>query len=44
MIKVDEKQAKLTINVRYPIKSSAHEVYKGIRNSLSGTGIKLIEE
>lgn len=44
MIKVDEKQAKLTINVRYPIKSSAHEVYKGIRNSLSGTGIKLIED
>lgn len=43
MIKVDENQAKLTINVRYPIKSSAEEVYEGIRNSLSGTGIQLIE-
>lgn len=43
VIKVDENQAKLTINVRYPIKSSAEEVYKGIRNNLSDTGIQLIE-
>ncbi len=43
MIKGDEKEIKLTINVRYPIKSSSKEVYDGIRNNLLGTGINLIE-
>ncbi|NMA86674.1 MAG: dipeptidase PepV [Tissierellia bacterium] len=43
MIKIEGNQAKLTINIRYPIKSSADEVYKGIRNNLLGTGIELIE-
>jgi len=44
MIKMDENQAKLKINIRYPIKSSSQEVYKGIRENLSGTGIKIIED
>ena len=44
MIKIDENQAKLTINIRYPIKSSSEEVYTGIRNNLSGMGIELIED
>lgn len=43
VIKVDEEGIKLTINVRYPIKSSAKEVYDGIRSNLEGTNIELIE-
>ncbi len=43
MIRLEENEIKLTINVRYPIKSSAEEVYAGIRDSLKGTGIRLIE-
>ncbi|NLJ97904.1 MAG: dipeptidase PepV [Tissierellia bacterium] len=39
----DEKEIKLSVNIRYPIKSSAQEVYDGIRNNLKGTGIELVE-
>lgn len=44
LIQVDGNEIKLTINVRYPIKSSAEEVYRGIRESLANTSIKLIED
>lgn len=43
VIKLDDDGIKLTINVRYPIKSSAKEVYEGIRKNLEGTGIQLVE-
>ena len=43
VIKGSEEEIKLTINVRYPIKSSAKEVYDGIREDLKDTGIELIE-
>lgn len=43
MIKGNEDEIRLTINVRYPIKSSAKEVYDGIRANLSETGVKLLE-
>ncbi len=43
VIKGNEEEIKLTINVRYPIKSSAKEVYDGIREALKDTGIELIE-
>lgn len=43
MIRLEEDKIRLTINVRYPIKSSAEEVYDGIRDSLRGTLIELIE-
>ena len=43
MIRLEENEIKLTINVRYPIKSSAEEVYDGIRDSLRGTNIELVE-
>ncbi len=43
VIKGNEEEIRLTINVRYPIKSSAKEVYDGIRKSLQSTGIELIE-
>ena len=39
----DEKEIKLSVNIRYPIKSSAQEVYDGIRNNLKGAGIELVE-
>jgi len=43
VIKGDENEIRLTINVRYPIKSSAKEVYEGIRENLKDTGIELVE-
>jgi len=43
VIKGHEGEIRLTINVRYPIKSSAEEVYKGIRENLKDTGIELVE-
>ncbi|MCR2045262.1 dipeptidase PepV [Anaerosalibacter massiliensis] len=44
VIKVEDDEIKLSINVRYPIKSSAKDVYNGIREELEGTGIKLLED
>lgn len=43
VIKLDGENIVLTINVRYPIKSSAMEVYDGIRNNLKGTKLELVE-
>lgn len=43
MIDLRDNQIVLTINVRYPIKSTAEEVYNGIRENLKGTSIQLIE-
>lgn len=43
IIKLDGDKIVLTINVRYPIKSSAKEVYDGIRENLKGTKIELVE-
>lgn len=44
LIKLEEDKIVITVNVRYPIKSSAREVYDGIRNNLKDTSIKLIED
>ncbi|HSH35443.1 dipeptidase PepV, partial [Schnuerera sp.] len=43
VIRANDEEIRLTINVRYPIKSSAKEVYDGIRANLEGTGIELEE-
>lgn len=43
MIKLENNEIRLTVNVRYPIKSSADEVYKGIREALKDTKLELIE-
>lgn len=43
MIKLDNNQIKLTINVRYPINSSGEEVYNGIRENLKDTDVELVE-
>lgn len=43
MIKIEDGKIKLTINVRYPIKSSSKEVYNGIRENLKDTTIELVE-
>lgn len=43
LIKLEGDKIKLTINVRYPIKSSAKEVYDGIRKNLEGTKVELVE-
>lgn len=43
IIKLEGSKIVLTINVRYPIKSSAREVYDGIRNNLKGTNLVLVE-
>ncbi len=43
VIKISDGKIVLTINVRYPIESTAKEVYDGIRNNLKGTGMELIQ-
>lgn len=43
VIKGDEKEIRLTINIRYPIKYTGEQVYEGIRENLKDTGIELIE-
>lgn len=42
-INIEDGKIKLTINVRYPIKSSAKEVYDGIRENLKNTTVELVE-
>jgi succinyl-diaminopimelate desuccinylase len=42
-IKMEDSIIRLTINVRYPIESSAEEVYNGIRENLKDTPIELVE-
>ncbi|WP_416198165.1 MAG: dipeptidase PepV [Sporanaerobacter sp.] len=44
VIKTTDEEIRLSINVRYPIKSSAEDVYEGIRKSLDGTNIVLVED
>lgn len=44
MIKSEDNKLVLTINVRYPIHNTAEEVYKGIRDNLSGTSMVLVED
>lgn len=43
MIRVEDGNIVLTINVRYPIKTSAKEVYEGIKENLKDTTIELVE-
>ena len=43
MVELKDSEIILTINVRYPIKSSAEEVYAGIRENLKETPIQLVE-
>lgn len=43
MIELKDNEIILTINVRYPIKSTAQEVYAGIRENLKDTPIQLVE-
>jgi succinyl-diaminopimelate desuccinylase len=43
MINVDSAEAKVTVNIRYPIKYAGQQVYDGIRAELKGTGIEVIE-
>ncbi len=43
IIKLEEDKIVLTINVRYPIKSSSKEVYDGIRKNLEQTKVELVE-
>lgn len=43
IIKLDEDRLILTVNIRYPIKSSSKEVYEGIRNNIKDTRIELVE-
>lgn len=43
MISLDNGKITLRINVRYPIKSSAKEVYDGIRENIKDTTIELVE-
>ena len=42
MIKIEDDKIWLTVNVRYPIESSAKEVYKGIEDNLKNTNIEVI--
>lgn len=44
MIYVDEKEAAVTVNIRYPITISSQEVYPGMHQSLKDTGIEIIEQ
>ena len=44
VIKTTEDEIVLSINIRYPIESSAKAIYDGIRNELKGTGIEVIED
>jgi len=43
IIKVDEKEADVTINIRYPIKYSSLDVYREMKEVLKGTNVEVIE-
>lgn len=43
VIEMNESQAEAVVNIRYPIKHTAEEVYDGIKGELLGTGIELEE-
>ncbi|WP_416198844.1 MAG: dipeptidase PepV [Sporanaerobacter sp.] len=44
VIEMKDGKIKLSINIRYPIKSTSKDVYDGIRKNLEGTGIELLED
>ncbi|WFA09885.1 dipeptidase PepV [Tissierella sp. Yu-01] len=43
LLKLENGSIVLTINVRYPIKSSSKEVYEGIRENLKDSKVELVE-
>lgn len=43
MIRLDNKGAEITVNIRYPVTISKEEVFTGIRAELEGTGVELEE-
>ena len=43
VIKLDGDKIVLTVNVRYPIKSSSKEVYEGIKNNIKDSKVQLVE-
>lgn len=43
MIHVDRNEARLTINIRYPVSSSAEEVYEGLMKVLDDYGIGIVK-
>lgn len=43
MIKLEDGKIIITINIRYPIKTTSKEVYDGIRENLNDTNIELVE-
>lgn len=43
MIRLENDEIRLTINIRYPIKLSARKIYDGIRNNLKDTNVELVE-
>lgn len=43
LISYDGKEIAVSVNIRYPIKSSAKEVFDGVRDQLRDTPIKLVE-
>lgn len=44
VIKLEDGKIVLTVNIRYPIKSSKEEVFSGIRQNLKDTNVKLVKE
>lgn len=44
LLKIDNNKIILTVNVRYPIRSTSKEVYDGIRDNLKDTRLELIED
>ncbi|WP_202710327.1 dipeptidase PepV [Sporosalibacterium faouarense] len=43
VIDMDETQAEVVVNIRYPIKHELEKIYNGIRKELDGTNIELEE-
>lgn len=43
VIDLDEKNGKVTVNIRYPIKINKKQIYEGIKNELGGTGVEIEE-
>lgn len=43
IIDVNSDKAKISVNIRYPIKYSSDQVYNGMREQLKGAGIEIVE-
>lgn len=43
MIQINPNEARVTLDIRYPVKITSEEVCKGIEDSLRGTGIDIVE-